>query len=247
MRNGPRIASIFLLPQCEMACRFCASELDFDVMGWEQAVGLLESLRGTSVDNVVLGGGEPLLWPHGVPDLARAASDLGFTVQLCTNGLHLPEGFEGQPLPHRIILPLESMDPARHNRLRVFREDHHALVLRRMETLRDSGKSVTLSTVVTRENLGGLGALAAFLGGEARRGLEVHAWHLYRFLPVGRGGLSHGAELAVDRGAYGEACARMKALDLPFAVYRRDDMLRASTVAYFWSQGGEIRRSPAAG
>ena len=237
---GKRIASIFLLPQCAMSCRFCASELDFSTMTSDQALGLLGALQG-KVESLVLGGGEPFLWPHDLPGLAVHAERLGFHVQVCTNGVSLPSGFEGLPGIARFILPLESMDPVLHDGLRVYQESHHAIVMRRLDALSGSGREVTISTVVTRENVHALRAIAGHLRDRMAQGLRIHAWHLYRFLPVGRGGAIHGQELAVAPLDYLDACRAMKAEGLGFPVYRRDDMLRSSSVAFFWFEGENLR------
>lgn len=239
---GKRIASIFLAPQCDMACRFCASELGFDAMTFDEAVALLQDLRGTEVTHVVLGGGEPFLWAPGVARLAEAGKALGFHVQICTNGVPVPGDFARLPGVDRFILPLEAADAFTHNAARLWPAgDHHALVLARLEALRIARREVTVSTVVTAETLPGLEATADLLRARAAAGQRLHAWHLYRFLPVGRGGALHGAELAVDPAAYRAACDRLKAAGLPFTVYRRDDMLRASSVAYLWQERGTLR------
>ncbi len=236
-----RIASFFLTSRCDMGCRFCASETDFSVMSFDEAAALLSALKGR-VDSVVLGGGEPLLWPHDLEKLACFASDLGLQVQVCTNGVNLPPGFETIAAIHRYILPLESLDPELHERLRVLDGGgHHGLVMARIRTLVEAGREFTLSTVVTRDNLIGLQDLAEWLAAECLSGLKLHAWHLYRFLPVGRGGAVNGQSLAVDRDEYLRACRALKAAGLPFAVYQRDDMQRASSVEFFWFQQGRLR------
>lgn len=239
--TGKRIASLFLLPRCDMACRFCASEADFSVMSFEQAAGLLASLRDAGVRSVVLGGGEPFLWPHGLARLGRRAHDHGLHVQVCTNGVALPDGFERIEGIDRFILPLESMDPALHDRLRRHPAGHHRLVLRRLETLAGSARELTVSTVVTRENLEGLDEIAGFLQGLAARGARLHAWHLYRFLPVGRAGRRNADALEVSATEYRQACRRLKARTERFRVYRRDDMLRSSSVEFFWFENGRLR------
>lgn len=235
-----RIASVFLTPRCDMACRFCASEDGFSEMSYEEASGLLQALKGR-VDSVVLGGGEPFLWPHDLQKLAEFASEQGFIVQVCTNGVNLPSGFESVPGIHRYILPLESLDPDLHGRLRVLKGGgHYGLVLDRMRVLAMAGREFTLSTVVTRHNVGGLMDLAGWLREACRSGLKVHAWHLYRFLPVGRGGGANAGALAVDRDEYLLACRAVKAMNLPFAVYQRNDMQRSSTVEFFWFDQGRL-------
>lgn len=235
-----RIASIFLTPRCDMACRFCASEDGFSEMSYEEAAELLQALKG-QVDSVVLGGGEPFLWSHDLEKLAALGTDLGFTVQVCTNGVNLPSGFESIPGIHRYILPLESMDPDLHGRLRVLKKGgHFGLVLDRMRTLAQAGREFTLSTVVTHHNMAGLTDMANWLREACRTGLKVHAWHLYRFLPVGRGGEANARMLEVGREEYLHACRAVKAMGLPFTVYQRTDMQRSSTVEFFWFDQGRL-------
>lgn len=236
-----RIASLFLLPDCDMACRFCASERDFSPMELERAVWLLHALREQGFVSVVFGGGEPLLWPHGLARLTDLARRLGFLVQVCTNGVNLPDGFADDPGIDRYILPLEAADPAIHDRLRVHPGGHHAVVLRRIDELAGSGRELTISTVITRDNGGEIDALARYLLGARSRGVALHAWHLYRFLPVGRGGRPNAQRLAVPRAEFLAACGRAKRAGLDFPVYRRDNMLRSSSVEFFWVEQGALQ------
>jgi len=236
-----RIASLFLLPQCDMSCRFCASERDFSVMTYEQASALLHDLAALSIRNVVLGGGEPFLWPHDLERLSRLARGLGFLVQVCTNGVSLPPGFGGIDSIDRYLLPLESMDAGRHDALRRHRGGHQRLVLERIAALAGSGRELTVSTVVTRENVDDLARIATYLQRAAASGVALHAWHLYRFLPVGRGGSLHADRLDVRRAEYLRACAAIRTRDLGFRVYRRDDMLRSGSVEFFWYERGRMR------
>lgn len=236
-----RIASLFLLPQCDMSCSFCASESDFSVMSFGQAAGLLRSLRERSIDNVVLGGGEPFLWPHGLERLGTLARDLGFLVQVCTNGVSLPAGFEQIASVDRYILPLEAMDPGLHDELRRHPRGHHALVLERVAVLAGTGRELTVSTVVTRANVDRLDEIADYLQAAMTSGVAVHAWHLYRFLPVGRGGSVNASRLEIGRDDYLRACAAVRRRDPGFRIFRRDDMLRSSTVEFFWFENGRLR------
>ncbi len=224
-----------------MSCPFCASETGFSAMTFEQAQTLLEELAARGLRNVVLGGGEPFLWPHGVERLGRRARELGFVVQVCTNGASLPAGFERVEGIDRYILPLESMDPARHDPLRRHRDGHHRIVLERIRKLAGSGRELTVSTVLTRENIDELPAIAEYLARARRDGVALHAWHLYRFLPVGRGGARNAERLEVARESFARACAAVKRLDLGFPVYRRDNMLRSSSVEFFWFDGARLR------
>jgi len=235
-----QIASLFLLPQCDMTCSFCASEEDFSVMSYAQAEELLHALRARSIRNVVFGGGEPFLWPHDLERLARLACDLGFLVQVCTNGASLPAGYERITSVDRYILPLESVDPAVHDGLRNHPAGHHRLVLNRIDGLAGSGRQLTVSTVVTRDNVDRLAEVGEFLTRSVARGVDVHAWHLYRFLPVGRRGAHNADRLAIPFNEFVGACAQARSHTTPFRVYRRDNMLRSSSVEFFWYENGRL-------
>lgn len=223
-----------------MTCSFCACEDDFSVMSYAQAEGLLQALRAQSIRNVVFGGGEPFLWPHGLEDLTRLARDLGLFVQVCTNGATLPSGYERIASVDRYILPLESMDPAIHDGLRTHPAGHHRLVLDRIDALAGSKRQLTVSTVVTRDNIDRLAEVGEFLTRSKARGVDVHAWHLYRFLPVGRRGIHSADRLAITYDEFLNACALARSHSLPFRVYRRDNMLRSSSVEFFWFENGRL-------
>lgn len=235
-----RIASLFLLPQCDMTCSFCASESDFSVMSFAQAGELLHALRSRSIRSVVFGGGEPFLWPHDLGRLTRLARDLGFLVQVCTNGVSLPAGFEHIATIDRYILPLESIDSSIHDRLRPHPGGHHRLVMDRIDSLSGSERQLTVSTVVTRDNVDRLSEVADFLARAVAGGVDVHAWHLYRFLPVGRGGTVNAEQLEITLDEFVRSCAELKRRELPFRVYRRDNMLRSSSVEFFWFENGRL-------
>ena len=238
---GKRIASLFLLPDCDMACRFCGSDLGFSVMTFEAAQDLLHRLRDLGLDQVVLGGGEPLLWPYRLPRLAAAARRLGFTVQVCTNGLRLTEELLRDEAIDRFILPMESLDAETHDRLRRAPGGHHHRIRERIGRAVALGRELTFSTVVTAENLTHLPALADHLEDLARNGARIHAWHLYRFLPIGRGGLRNAELLATSAQAYRAAVEAVRRGHRGFPIYRRSDMVHASSVAYFWAEDGRIR------
>lgn len=224
-----------------MACAFCASEIGFDTMDLATAEGLLHPLRSAGLRSVVLGGGEPFRWPHDLERLGRRARALGFLVQVGSNGLAPPPDFAALPWVDRYLLPLEAADPFLHDSLRWAPGGHHAVVLARLNALAATGKEVTIGTVVTRPNLERLDELAELLRARQATGLRLHAWHLYRFLPVGRGGALHHADLAVEIDHYRAAVERVRRRALGFPVYRRDDMLRASTVEFCWLEGGRLR------
>lgn len=236
------VAVVLLHAGCNMTCTFCVTPNGaFEALGEDEAEGLLWGLAARGIRTVVFGGGEPFAWKGDLVRLARAARARGLVVQVGTNGIALPERFGELDCIDRWVLPIESAEPELHDALRKHGPGHHALVLRRLEALRAAGREVTLSSVVNARSIGGLVRLGRFLRELHAGGLRIHAWHLYRFLPFGRGGARHRDELEVEAETFAAACEAVEALELPFRTFRRPDMYRSRNVEFVWREGGQVR------
>ena len=235
----PRIAALFLLPDCNLDCRFCGSDFSFPALSKEEVQRALSFFLQEGYFNVVLGGGEPLLWKGGLTEAAQFAQDLGLVVQLNTNGISWPKGLESKDCFDRIILPLDGSVHASHDFLRSPRGGHRALVERRLEQLCETKKSVTIGTVVCQQNQLELMAIGDELAQWVDHGLSLHAWHLYRFIPVGRGGAQQGREkeLGLTRNDFNNLCLPVQQT-FPWKIYRRPDMMKSETVDFFWKEKG---------
>ena len=236
-----RIGVVFLHPACNMHCSFCVTDDNMDTMSFADAQRLLAYIRARGIDSIVLGGGEPFAWPHDTLRLAAWARSQGFFVQVGTNGVAMPESREQLDLIDRYVLPLDAADAPVHDQSRRYGAGHHQLVLRRLHALRAVGKSVTVSTVVNARNVAHLPSLAAYLTEYVDGGGALHAWHLYKFLPEGRGGSLHADEFAIDGAVYDAACNDAKSRCRGFRTYKRRDMRHSKSVDFFWQRRSQIR------
>jgi MoaA/NifB/PqqE/SkfB family radical SAM enzyme len=234
-----RIAALFLLPDCNLDCRFCGSDLSFPALSQDEVKRTLSFLMQEGYTNVVLGGGEPLLWKGGLTEVAQFAQDLGFVVQLNTNGISWPQGLEGTGRFDRIILPLDGATRASHDFLRSPRGGHRALIEKRLKQLCNTGQSISIGTVVCQKNQSELMELGQELAQWVHRGLSLHAWHLYRFIPIGRGGAQQGREdeLGLTREVFKALCLPVQHT-FPWKIYRRPNMMKSETVDFFWKEKG---------
>lgn len=238
----PTVAVVFLLPACNMDCSFCVTEDDFESIDPSRLDALLAALAIGGTRTVIFGGGEPFLWKGDLLAAADRAHELGLLVQVGTNGTRLPDGFETLGQIDRWVLPIESTDPTIHDSMRVHRSSHHARILDRLERLGRARREVTLSTVLAQPNTPGLVELGRWIRAYHGRHRNVHAWHLYRFLPLGRGGTRHREELEIPPADYDRAAQAVLEMDLPFRVFRRSDMYHSATVDFFWQENGRILR-----
>lgn len=233
-------AVVMLLPGCNMTCNFCITEGHLGTFTLEGADRLLDRIKNQGIRNVILGGGEPTLWRHDPFALAGRAKKKGFFVQLGTNGIKLPENFATHPAIDRYVLPLESAEAHPHNEIRIYEKGHHQIILERLRALKESGKSVTVSTVVTQKNSGHMNKLGRFLRAYHEDGGRLHAWHLYKFIPNGRGGRPNESKLLLEDSEFDEVCRKVKATDWGFPVFRRENMLHSKSVSFYWLEGGTL-------
>ncbi len=241
------IAVLFLHGGCAMRCPFCISDPGLQSMTPELLATALDLVARRGFTEVVLGGGEPCEWPWDWRNAAREAKSRGFLVQLGTNGRLLGRNFACFDAVDRYVLPLDGASGEAHNRMRAgdIPDDggnggHHALIWRRLEQLRRAGREVTVSTVLTADNVEEVPGIGGQLGDYAAAGGRLHAWHLYRFLPMGRGGGKNAERLALAHGAYEAAVAMARRTAPGLRIYKRPDMRHSATVDFFWRQDGKI-------
>jgi sulfatase maturation enzyme AslB (radical SAM superfamily) len=163
-------------------------------------------------------------------------------VQVGTNGILLRDGFEQIDSVDRWVVPLDGAGPAVHNALRFWGDRHFDVIVDRLARLRAAGKSTTVSTVVTRVNAHDVRHIARMLRELNSTRPFIHAWHLYQFIPQGRGGAAQREQLQLSIDQYDQICQPINSQDLGFTVFKRPDMLRSHTVEFFSMRDGLLHR-----
>lgn len=236
---------MFLTPACDLACPYCGAPDDFAVISPAAAIELLDHLVAQGFESVVLGGGEPLRWPHGLRQLCAAARARGLLTQVGTNAATLPADAADWREVDRWVLPLESADPAAHDVLRPMAGSHHARILHALDTFARSGREVTISSVARHGGEADLDSVARLLKVYQAKGLRLHAWHLYRFQPMGRGGKANADRFAISDEHWTALSQGLRARHRRLPLLLRPDMMRSKNVAFFWSTpGGVWRQGP---
>jgi len=91
------ISTVFFVGGCNFRCPFCHNPSlvlrpgELPDIGSERALDLVEERKGF-IDGVVVGGGEPLLYPD-LPGFLRAVKDIGLATKVDTNA-SLPDRLE---------------------------------------------------------------------------------------------------------------------------------------------------------
>lgn len=166
----PRLAIYYVTTHCNLNCTYCE---DFGVRRNVEAVNstleaakqILDIIRG-GVPNLWLTGGEPLLVPHILDLLTYARQDLNFReVSLITNGTLLSEHLNLLPLLDRLIISLDSTNPAVLASVSLptaQAETVTAAVKATASLQKQLGFKLILNAVITPETLTGMEALIEF-------------------------------------------------------------------------------------
>ncbi len=236
-----RVGVIMLHGSCSMSCLFCITENSITEMSPEQVKTILKLMKEQEMESVVFGGGEPLQWNHSLSDSIKLAKSMRLHTQVGTNGVGLNPDVIQNLNADRYVLPMDSINPQIHNYLRGGFRKHYDIIKKRLRYLTEIGVPFTISTVVCRINLDMLNEITAFLLHLWEKGARIHAWHLYRFLPMGRGGLKNASMLHITKDEYFEKTEEIKQRGMPFLVYRRPNMQLSKEVDFFWAEAGEVK------
>lgn len=236
------VAVLMLTPACDMDCPYCGAEARFRPLDEGEALALMPQLRAQGFASVVLGGGEPFCWGGDLRALAARAQACGLLVQVGSNLRRLPAGAAAWAEVDRWVVPLEAADADAHDALRPGAPSHHGVVLAALDAFAAAGASVTVSSVARPGAEADLDGLADLLRDRRRRGLALHAWHLYRFQPMGRGGAAHAGRFAQSDAQWRALAQGLKARHHDLPLLLRPDLLHSRQVAFYWGVPDGLRR-----
>jgi len=202
---------------------------------------LLVDLKKRGYISAIFGGGEPFFWPHDLKAILKFAHDLGLKTQVGTNSIKLPADFESWNFVDRWVIPLDGVTNITHNQLRQFQNRHWEIITQNLKKLKQAKRSTTISTVLTAKNRQEILAIGEYLRDlQDKDKTFIHAWHLYQFLPFGRGGSNHQHDLNIPDAEYENLFSQARALQLPFKVFKRKNMLMSSSVEFYWVENGQL-------
>lgn len=152
----PTLETVYLnlTERCNLVCKHCfrgeASPKDLPLDLVIRVVDELIALKGR---NLILSGGEPLLWPHLMPMLRHLGNRL--EVLFTTNGILITEAFAAfcaQELDAKFQISIEGPDAESHDGIRGTRSLERTL--KGLKILQDAGLGdrIHFSTTITGQN-----------------------------------------------------------------------------------------------
>lgn len=172
---------------CNLTCQHCRARPQRAVGPTELttrgAFDLMDEIARTARPVFVLSGGEPLFRPD-IFDIAVYGVESGFRMALATNGTLITGRIAARIADSgfaRVAVSLDGAGASTHDAFRGV-PGSHALALRGIRQLRDTGVSVQINSTIARHNVNELAALL-----DLALGLGADALHLFMLVPVGCG------------------------------------------------------------
>lgn len=198
--SAPRSVTWEVTYACNLHCPHCFTESGQAGKGelnTDEAKGLIDALAKAKVLRLLLSGGEPFLRPD-ILEILRHISDTGMRIDIATNGLRLPKkvlsGLRDLPVFHAHV-SVDGIGES-HDRFRR-RKGAFEAACGTVRKLRDEGIDVSLSTTVTRDNIGELDRII-----DLALDLGCGGFFANAMLPVGRGRNSAGRYMLDTDGYY---------------------------------------------
>lgn len=183
----PRLIFWELTKGCNLRCIHCrasATELSSpDDLSHEEAVGIIDQLKGVAPFILVLSGGEPL-FRKDLFHLARHAAEGGIRVALATNGTLITHHIARQISEagiRRVAISLDGPDATTHDAFRGI-PGAFEKAIEGFQHLKQFGISVQINTSVAKHNSAKLPQTL-----ELAMRLGADAFHLFLLVPVGCG------------------------------------------------------------
>jgi radical SAM protein with 4Fe4S-binding SPASM domain len=178
----PLIVWFEVTKACDLRCSHCyidAGRRRPAELSTAEVFYVLDDLAELGAFSLVLAGGEPYL-RRDFPEILEHAAELGFVIAVVTNGSLLTRDLLRR-IPKercRVTLSVDGMDA--HNRIRGGRSTF-ALMKERLAMLREEGVPHSVSSVISKANIGELEGLLAWCESE-----DI-IFRTVTFNPLGRG------------------------------------------------------------
>ena len=168
---------------CNLNCPFCfgpivnREETEIDLQLWKDA---FFKFRNMGVENVVISGGEPLIY-HRIFELIYYLKDLNYNIVLSTNGRYKEKLFEIAPYCDWISLPIDGISSNVNRFMRTDNYPFSEILSTALELKKKHSKlSIKIGSVVTQHNYQEI----INIGDVLKENLNCFdVWKIYQYTP----------------------------------------------------------------
>ena len=170
----PDTIDLRITSECNLNCIFCFGPKGKKETKVEEWYSLLDNAKKSGVKNLVLTGGEPLLYPN-FQDLVAYAKNLEYKIVLSTNGIKI-DNLDNLKYIDALSLPLDGGTYLDCNRMRMLTFEDYTKILNNMRHFKIAypEKQLKIGTVLTRINLNKVDNIYDIIAGIA------DVWKIYQ-------------------------------------------------------------------
>jgi len=146
-----KICNYYLTLRCNDTCEFCSIWQNEEYAKIEEKPCDLSQLKKAGVEQLNIAGGEPLL-REDLPEILKTAKELGFSIELTTNGiLYSEKGRRIGGLVDRLLFHLDYPIASEHDRSRGVECFH--TVISAIEYAKTLGEKPVINFTLTRDSI----------------------------------------------------------------------------------------------
>ena len=185
--NSPLVVSYTITKACNLQCSHChvsAREAMPNELNLQEAMQTIDEMADLGTRALIFSGGEPLLRKNFVLSLAEYCQDAGIIPAILTNGVLLNSKVAWELKDAGILavgLPIDSIDPATHDKLRNVPGSFDSAV-KAIGVCLDIDLEVVVTTMALKSTFEEIPRRIDFIAD-----LGVDEFAVYDLIPVGRG------------------------------------------------------------
>lgn len=167
--------------RCPITCIGCYNVFNEKVLSYQHCTEILKKLTKAGVQELIISGGDPLLWDH-ICEFVKYAANLGLMVGIDTVSYNLNRGLCSKLKNYiaYIGIPLDGIDQKTIEKFRRGKEDLHQVLMRNIRLAQEFEIPVRLNTTVHKGNIGDLEDIARIV----EQNNIIKSWSLYQWWPL---------------------------------------------------------------
>ena len=224
-----------LFNRCPLTCRGCYNIFNDATLSLEQCKRVVDKLVKANVQELILSGGDPLLWTH-IVEFCEYAKNQGLLIGIDTVSYTFSREIAAK-LKNTLAyigIPLDGVDQRTIEKFRRGKEDLLDVLIQSLKNAEEFKIPVRLNTTVHKNNIMQLMDIAAM----AQKHAIIKSWSLYQFWPLRSNNVLKD-KMYISDGEFDFAIHRIKHGYPDLAIHPRK-IERRERSTLFISSNGEV-------
>lgn len=221
--------------RCPLTCRGCYNIFNSNVMNIDQCKEILDKIADAGTTELIVSGGDPLLWPDLV-EFCRYAKSKGLKIGIDTVSYNLNPHllYNLKDLIAYIGVPVDGTDQKTIETFRRGKKDLLDKLLYSLSIADAFDVPIRLNTTVSKRNIDALDGIAQIV----KKHKSIKTWSIYQWWPL-RSGDKLSDQMILEKSKFENAVSTIKNKHRDIKIYDRAIEDRARN-AFFISSNGEV-------